>query len=605
MLTRFGFVLDAVPQYREPPEPQRPIQLSSRKLKNQRYRKIQLLYSTDKSAALDFALDMSNYIERVTPSTVICREWARYLSTRSLLPPVPDNYRPRIEQDPIMLRSLMDPLREEEINWALLSFKTRTAKGLDGVSVEDLKNLRREDLLTLANAFLRNPLSDLLRGRITLIPKIAGPTEMGHFRPICIYPIIVLTIHKILARRLDGYCHHKNQTGFQKGRTISKNIFLLKHILQSAAAYKRSLYVAFLDFRKAFDSIDHRVMLSILKANGFQETFTSYISKIYSDSSIFIGPEMVNQGRGVLQGNPLPPLLFNIVLDYVLYSLNDRIGVTINGETISVLAYADDLVMLASSREGMDQNLQNLTNAGARVGLSLGVDKCASIGRMWLGRQKKFIHDNEPFHLGQSLMPVMNLNSCYKYLGVGFMTQGPKKWNPGQYRDKLSKLSKAPLKPQQKLFLLKNFLVPKFVYQLKHEKVSNGILRSMDKMSRTAIRKFLHLPKDCPTPMLYEHPSVGGLGVPELESVIVDQLAKLKTQLEADEGVWPLVAGSIKIPISNRERIKSVFEFCDGRGLAQATRQLGCYSWINAYEGSQLCRSHKDQVKPDKHQRAL
>lgn len=158
--------------------------------------------------------------------------------------------------------------------------------------------------------------------------------------------------------------------------------------MQNASVSKTSLYVAFLGFRKAFDSIDHRVMFSILKANKLPENFISYISSVYINSSIFIGPEVVKQGRGVLQGDPLSPLLFNIVLDYVLEMMNSRMGLSINGETISVLAYADDLVLLASSREGMDQNLRNLITASALVGLSLGANKCASIGRMWLGKQK-------------------------------------------------------------------------------------------------------------------------------------------------------------------------------------------------------------------------
>lgn len=146
-LLRFGFKLNNMPQHRDPPEPLIPDQLTSRKLKSQRYRKIQHLYKSDKSAALDYALDMSNYVERVAPPTEVCREWARYLATRSLLPPVPDTFRPRIDQDPIMLASLMDPLREEELNWAIQSFKTSSAKGLYGVGVDDLKKTSVEKTL--------------------------------------------------------------------------------------------------------------------------------------------------------------------------------------------------------------------------------------------------------------------------------------------------------------------------------------------------------------------------------------------------------------------------------------------------------------------------
>lgn len=60
-----------------------------------------------------------------------------------------------------------------------------------------------------------------------------------------------------------------------------------------------------------------------------------------------------------------------------------------------------------------------------RVGLSLGLDKCATLGQVWLGKLKKLIHDLEPFEVEGTRLAIMNLQSTYKYLGVVIDTTRP------------------------------------------------------------------------------------------------------------------------------------------------------------------------------------
>lgn len=80
---------------------------------------------------------------------------------------------------------------------------------------------------------------------------------MADFRPISVFPTVIRMIHKILAQRLDIVKHHEFQTCFLKDKPISRNIFLLRVILKKAVDGRSPQYVAFLDFRKAFDSVNH------------------------------------------------------------------------------------------------------------------------------------------------------------------------------------------------------------------------------------------------------------------------------------------------------------------------------------------------------------
>lgn len=188
-------------------------------------------------------------------------------------------------------------------------------------------------------------------------------------------------LHKILAQRLDVVQHHELQTGFLRGKPISRNIFLLKDILKKAVDRRSSQYIAFLDFRKAFDSVNHSALYKVMRGVGLPASLVDYVRKVYNRSELFVGHRNTKQGKGVLQGDPLSPCLFNLMIDYILSKLNPDIGINYAGTSISALAYADDLILMASSRQGLEANLGTLARVVAGVGLSLGVGKCATIGR--------------------------------------------------------------------------------------------------------------------------------------------------------------------------------------------------------------------------------
>lgn len=83
-------------------------------------------------------------------------------------------------------------------------------------------------------------------------------------------------------------------------------------------------------------------------------------------------------------------------------------------------------------------------------------------------------------------------------------------------QEKLDKLSKAPLKPQQRLWATRSIVVPSVMYHLVHGHVQFGHLRKLDRSIRKSIRSWLHLPKDCPNAYFHAKISDGGLGVPSL-----------------------------------------------------------------------------------------
>ena len=114
----------------------------------------------------------------------------------------------------------------------------------------------------------------------------------------------------------------KNQAGFRTGRSCIQQIHILRRIMEGANYQKIPLYITFVDFMKAFDSIDREMMFSILRHYGIPEEIVEAVRVLYTNSTsrVFVEGEISDPFKittGVLQGDVLAPFLFIIVIDYV------------------------------------------------------------------------------------------------------------------------------------------------------------------------------------------------------------------------------------------------------------------------------------------------
>ncbi|NWH85519.1 PO21 protein, partial [Aegithalos caudatus] len=115
---------------------------------------------------------------------------------------------------------------------------------------------------------------------------------------------------------------------------------------------------------KAFDIVNHQHILAGLVQRGVDSHIVQLVSEMYRGITTYIVTENgktdpINIRSGVKQGNPMSPMLFNLTLDPLLCKLEtDGKGFQHEGFKVTAMAFADDLVLLSDSWEGMFYNIK-------------------------------------------------------------------------------------------------------------------------------------------------------------------------------------------------------------------------------------------------------
>ena len=125
---------------------------------------------------------------------------------------------------------------------------------------------------------------------------------------------------KILQARLQQYVNRELpvvQAGFRKGRGTRDQISNLCWIIKKAREFQKNIYFCFIDYAKAFDSVDHKKLWKILKVMGIPDHLTCLWRNLYSgqEATDRIGhgtTDWFQIGKGVGQGCILSPCLFNL-----------------------------------------------------------------------------------------------------------------------------------------------------------------------------------------------------------------------------------------------------------------------------------------------------
>jgi hypothetical protein len=221
----------------------------------------------------------------------------------------------------------------------------------------------REDLFEML-ILLYNGKLDLKRlnfGVISLIPKKSDPSDIRHFRPICVLNDCFKFISKVVTNRFTEVANSvisPTQTAFIPGRFILEGCVIVHEVLHELKLRSDKGIIWKLDFEKAYDRVSWNFLFEVIERKGFPDRWLKWVEACVTGVKVCVNingerSNFFRTYRGVRQGDPLSPLLFNMVSDALAVMLDKAKG---NGVLtglvpeifpggITHLQYADDTVV--------------------------------------------------------------------------------------------------------------------------------------------------------------------------------------------------------------------------------------------------------------------
>ena len=513
--------------------------------KLERFKQHQLLFKTDKKRLLKLCADggrsTGDSVSKLPLKVDIERVYTERFGSES--PPDDAPTRPKTGCTELAL----NPFSDAEILAGFGTLSWDSAPGVDkDVTTKFLKvTLSHVGTRDVMNSFLlARRIPDRLReNRTVLIPKKEGATSVNEFRPITMGSLFLRFYAKLLASRVTRATNLDiRQKAFLPVDGCSENLWLLDEAIHQARKGPKELNIVTLDVAKAFDMVSHNSILRAIRRFGLGDGFEAIVGDMYQNIRTRItGGDGetgdISMSRGVKQGCPLSPILFNMVTDELLCSVGTRHGIALSDQrdeqgqqpSVNMLAFADDLVLMSRSMNGMDQLLKATEVFFEARSMTVNASKSHAI-RMAPARHKKCIKviDGSTFTYRGEQIPNSSVTEVVKYLGIEMTSLGSPKVTMDRLSAILRGLPRIALKPQQKIEMLRAYVLPCMGHELRLSRLDAGTLRGMSRLIRRTARDILHLPPGTPREYFHMSEKQGGLHLPELErSVPVTRVCRI------------------------------------------------------------------------------
>jgi Reverse transcriptase (RNA-dependent DNA polymerase) len=258
-------------------------------------------------------------------------------------------------------------------------------------------------------------------GQGTIVPLVKDKShnlnDVDNYRAITLIPIVSKVFESVILK----LCEHvftvdDLQFGFKHGVGCSDAIFALKTTVAYFNKRGSSVFLAALDIKKAFDSVNHNKLFKCLSDAGLPESLVAVLGNWYS--KLFVNVRWANSYSyafpvicGVRQGSILSPAMFNVFMNIFICRLRLLgFGCHLASRFVGCLLYADDMIMLCPSVIGLQKMLDVCVEVADVLSLKFNANKsyCIAVGKYF----NKPVTD---MNLGSS---VIHWVDSIKYLGV-------------------------------------------------------------------------------------------------------------------------------------------------------------------------------------------
>jgi hypothetical protein len=393
-------------------------------------------------------------------------------------------------------------------------------------------------------------------GRTTLLPKSATETMMPHkYRPICCLPTAYKILTGILADKMYEHLMQQDMLEHQQKGCIRNTLgtkdqlLLNKTILENCKKRNSNLSMAWIDYKKAFDSVPHSWLVQSMQLYKISPNIIQFMKttmpnwktqiNLRHENGVMI-IENVKIKRGIFQGDSLSPLLFCLAVDPLSKILNaSKTGYNMYGRKrenkniINHLLYMDDLKLFAQSEQALQEQLEHVHRFSKDIHMEFGLDKCAKITIKGGKRTKvgEFNMDND------TTIKDLDVDECYKYLGVEesdiIEQKKMRSSHIASYTDTINKILKTYLSPKNKILAINQIAVSRLQYSFGVIEWSQKEINNIDVQTRKLLIKNKIFYKDQNHDRLYLPRAKGGMGLIEIDTAYKAAIVSLAQYIRA------------------------------------------------------------------------
>ena len=354
----------------------------------------------------------------------------------------------------------------------------------------------------------------LTTGRTTLVAKKNETQNPSNYRPITCLPIIYKIQTSIITSRMN---HHiaTNNIIPQEQKGNSSNTFgtidqllINKMIQEDAKKKKKNLSTAWIDYKKAFDSVPHDWIIETLKIHKFDATTTKFIETTMKEwktslhlrhSRGEISTPVFNIKTGIFQGDSPSGLIFVLCLLPLSWLVRQtKIGYKINRRTISHLLFMDDLKLFASNNNQLQSLINVVKTFSDDIKMSFGMNKC---NKITITRGKVApVQNNITLNSGEILKSLENEHQyCYLGFNEREMTDKTTKASiKNEYFKRVKMILKSELNSQNSINAINMYAVPSLAYGMPILDWTMTELEVVDRETRKLLQQhhMMHIQSD-------------------------------------------------------------------------------------------------------------
>jgi exonuclease III len=325
-----------------------------------------------------------------------------------------------------------NPITEEEIEKAIKLSKNGRAPGSSGIPNELVKAGGGTVVKGLREVFQQCWVEEktprqIKKGLICPVFKDGEARDPNNYRGITVTSAVGKLYGRVLLGRIQGWCEGwlgEEQAGFRAKRGCEEQRVILAEAVSKANRLKEPLFLAFIDFRKAYDYVWRQGLWWKLIKKGVDPKILRVLMELYQENPTQVGvggwkTKVFNILAGLKQGCVLSPTLFIIFLDDLIEEIKKvcpgyRVGV---GLRVSLLLFADDLVIMANTQRELQAALEVLSEYCRIWRLQVNLKKCKVV---MVGKAKM----NGPIKYRGEPMEIVK-----EFVYLGIPIQGTGGWN--------------------------------------------------------------------------------------------------------------------------------------------------------------------------------